>query len=247
MVTSAVDAYNTILARTGNDVAEINSIDGPEMSLSAIDVSHLESPDNFREFIGGLRDGGEIAIEGSLIVGDTLGQIGLRDDLLNATVQDFTITFPTATGTIWTFKGLVTKFKTGAVIDDRLTFSCSIKVTAKPDMGVTLSANMTAWSGTEENGGAALVPVPNPFAAGTYLYNCVVNTASTYIIMTCTQATATSIIIVNGFNGIESTVLTTIPSGQLALDAADTITDFTVKIKDANKAVIEYVFRIVRP
>jgi len=246
MVTQAVDAYSTILARTGNDVAEIHSIEGPEMSLGTIDVTHLTSPNRFREFIAGLRDGGEVSLEGSFIVGDTLGQIGLRDDLINGTVQDFTITFPTVTGTVWTFKGLVTKLKTGSVIDDRLTFSASIKVTAKPDLGVTASANMTAWAGIEENGAAALVPVPNPYAAGTYLYNCVVNTASTWIKMTCTQATAV-ITIHNGFNDTDQIVLTGVESSQLPLGLADTITDFTITIKDANKAPITYVIRIVRP
>ncbi len=246
MVTSAVESYLTILARTGNDIAEVNAIDGPEKSLSPIDVTHLESPDRYREFIGGLRDGGEITIEGNFYPGDTLGQVGLSDDLDAATVQDFTITFPASTGTVWTFKGLVTKFKTGAALDDRLTFSVSIKVTAKPALGITVTGNMTAWAGIEENAGAALVPVPNPFVAGTYLYNCVVNTVSTWIKMTCTHATAV-ISIHNGFNDTDQIVLTTVQSSQLPLDAADTITDFTITLTDANKAPVQYVFRIVRP
>jgi len=161
-------------------------------------------------------------------------------------VQDFTITYPAASGTVWTLKALVTKFKTGAVIDDRLTFSATLKITAKPDLGVTISANMTAWAGTEENAGAALVPVPNPWVAGTYLYNCVVNTLSTYIIMTCTQATAV-ITIRNSFNDTDQIVLTGVASSQLPLGLADTITDFTIKIKDPAKATLEYVIRIVRP
>jgi len=244
MATNAIHTWGTILERTGNTIAEITSITGPELSLNAVDVTHLTSPNTFKEFIGGMRDGGEVAIEGNFYSGDTNGQIGLYDDLVAAIVQDFVITFPN--GTTWTFKALVTAFGVDTPLDDKVPFKATMKVTAKPTLGITALANMTAWAGTEENAGAALVPVPNPWVAGTYLYNCVVNTLSTYIIMTCTQATAT-IVIINGFNGIESTVLTGIPSGQLALDAADTITDFTVRITDAGKSPIEYVFRIVRP
>ncbi|MCK5643553.1 MAG: hypothetical protein KAJ19_22320 [Gammaproteobacteria bacterium] len=246
MVTSAVASWSSILARTGNDIAEIRSIDGPEMSLNAVDVSHLTSPNRFKEFIGGMRDGGEVTIEGNFYPGDNLGQIGLRDDLLAATIQDFTITFPVVTGTVWTFKGLVTRFKTGSVLDDKLAFSCSIKVTARPALGVTITTDMTAWAGIEENGLAALVPVPNPYAAATYLYNCVVNTLSTYVAMTCTHATAV-IVIHNSFNDTEQIVLTGVQSSQLPLGLADTITDFTITLTMANRAPIRYVIRIVRP
>ncbi len=246
-VTAAVSAYSTYLERGANTIAEVRSIVGPKVTLATVDASNLLSPNTFMEFIGGMLDGGEVTIEGSFYPGDTNGQIGLRDDQLARTIQDFTITFPTSTGTVWTFKGLVTSFETGAILDDRLTFACTIKVTAKPALGVTASADMTVWAGIEENGLAALTIVPTPFAAATYEYSCdPINTASTWAKMTCTHGTAV-ITVFNSFNDSTVTLLTTVQSEPMLLGAADSLTTLTVTVKDALKAPVSYIFRIVRP
>lgn len=249
MVTQAVHSQTAVLERTGafNKIAEVKSITGPELSLNAVDVTHQNSPNAFKEFIGGLRDGGEITIEGNFYPGDTNGQKGLYDDLVAATVQDFRITFPAATGTVWTFKGLVTKFGTGAPLDDALSFSVSIKITAMPTLGITASSNMTAWAGIEETGPAALTHIPTPFAAGTYEYSCdPINTASTWIKMTCTHATAV-IKVHNSFNDTWVTLTTAVQSEPMALGLADTITDFIIEIKETDKAPVYYYIRIMRP
>ena len=246
MVTQAIHSWSTTLKRGANTIAEVTSITGPEKTLNAVDVTHLTSPNTYKEFIGGLRDGGEVTIEGNFYPGDTNGQIGLSSDLDAATVQDFTITFPVATGTTWTFKGLVTKFGTGAPLDDKLPFSVSIKITAKPTLGVTASANITAFVMTEPVGGA-VTGVPTPFAAATYEYSYLVLTASTYVTINVTQATATLITVYNSVNGVTQTLLTTVESGQLVLGVADTISQLIVTVKDANKAPTVYTFHVVRP
>ena len=248
MVTSAIDAYNTILARGVNDIAEVRSITGPKKTLSAIDVTHLTSPNNYREFIGGLRDGGEITLDGNFYPGDTNGQIGLSGDLDAATVQDFTVTFPAASGTVWTFKGLVTAFETGAVIDDRLTFAVTIKVTAKPDLGITTSADATGLDIDEETGYPGVnTGVPTPFAGATYEYSYVLNTASTWFTIKVTHATAATITVHNDANDLTTPLLTTVESGNLPLSAADTITTLTVTCTVANQIPVVYTVYLVRP
>ena len=246
MVTSSVHSYSTTLKRGANTIAEVSSITGPKPSRNAIDVTHLNSPDTYKEFIAGMKDGGEVSIEANFYPGDTNGQIGLRDDFEAGTIQDFTVTFPTSTGTTWTFKGLVTEFGTDAPLDDKLPFSATIKITAKPAMGVTASANITAFVMTEPVGGA-VAGVPTPFAAATYEYSYVVLTASTYVTINVTQATATLITVYNDVNGVTQTLLTTVESGQLVLGAADTISRLVVTVKDALKSPTVYTFHVVRP
>jgi len=105
---------------------------------------------------------------------------------------------------------------------------------------------MTAWSGIEQNVGAALVTVPTPYAAETYVYSATVNTASTWVKMTCTQATAV-ITAYNSFNGTTVTLTTTVQSEPMLLGLASTLTTLTVTVKDPLKAPKSYIFRIVRP
>lgn len=245
MTTEAKHTYGTTLKRGANAIAEVKSITGPELSLNAIDATHLTSPDTFKEFVGGLRDGGEVSIEGNFYPGDTNGQAGLYDDLINATLQSFTITFPTAMATTWTFSGLVTKFKTDAPLDDVVPFSATIKISGKPALNITLSTGMSGWSGIEENGGAALTEVPG-FAIDVFEYACTVNTASTYVKMTPTAAGHT-ITIYNHFDGASQTVASGAQSGELDLDAADSVTQIDVTVQESGKVAKVYTFYIVRP
>ena len=244
-VTNAVSSYGTTITYAGNAIAECNSIDGPEKSLNTIDASHLTSADHYKEFIGGFRDGGEVTLEGNFYPGDTLGQIALSTALDNATVGAFVITFPASTGTTWTFTALVTKFKTGAPLDDKLPFSVTLKISGKPTLGVTLSTGMSGWSGVEEAAAAALVEVPG-FAIGVFTYSCVVDTTTTWVTMTPTAA-AHTIVVTDDFDDSTQTIPSGNTTGQMDIGAADSVTLFTVNVKEAAKAAKNYYFYIVRP
>jgi predicted secreted protein len=51
---------NTTLTFGGTLIGNIKDISGPSMQKDFIDVTDMSSPGNYREFIGGLRDPGEI-------------------------------------------------------------------------------------------------------------------------------------------------------------------------------------------
>ena len=250
MVTQAIHSWNTVLGRATPGyvaIAEITNITGPEKTLNAVDVTHLTSPNTYKEFIGGLRDGGEVGVEGNFFPGDTAGQIGISGDLDGATVQDFRITFPD--GTTWTFKALVTKFGTGAPLDDKLPFSATMKITAKPVLGVTATADATVFVLTQSFGPGAVTGVPTPFAGATYTYSYVVNTAATWVTINITQGIATSVITVhNSVTGITQTLQSTVESGNLALHLlADTLSVLTIMCRDLGAVAKYYTIHIVRP
>jgi len=241
----AVHSYGTTLTRNGNTIAEIKSIDGPELSMSTPEVTHLNSDDKFREYIGGLLDSGEVALEGNFYPGDTNGQAGLYDDMLNRTLQTFVLTFPAAMATTWSFSAYVVKFKTGAPEDGQVPFSASLKISGKATLNITLSTGMSAWSGIEENAGAALTEVPG-FAIGEFEYSCTVNTASTWVKFTPTAASHT-ITIHDHFDDSYQTVASGNQSGALDLDAADSVTQIDVTVQESGKVAKTYTFYIVRP
>ena len=241
MVTSAIANKGVTLTRAGSLVAEVKKIGAPKTTLEAIDVTSHDSANNFREFIGGLLDGGEIGIEGNFIAGDTNGQIGLLTDQLARTVQDFVMTWPTAITATYTFKALVTAFQPGDFdVTGAVKFTATLKISGKPVLAITASANLTDLTGIEENAGAALVFTP-AFAAAKKTYNVTINTASTWIKVTPTLAGATIDIYINGV--YSQSVASAAQSGTIAVtDAA--VTKVELHVKETGKVANVYTLNV---
>ena len=238
MVSNAKWAKGTTLTRGGSLIAELTNIDGPELSRDTIDVTSHDSANDYKEFIGGLKDGGEIALEGNFIPGDTNGQIGLQIDFEAGTVQSFVMTFPTAMATTWTFSGVVTKFKTSAPHDDKAKFSASIKVSGKPALGITISAGLTTpW--LSANAGTL-----NP-AAAALVYEWVLPEANgvASVILTPTAAAGT-IVITCGASS--QTVVSGQPSSAITIGAAGTVTEIVITVTETSKAPRTYKIYVSR-
>ena len=69
-------AFGTKLKRGEEYVARLTNLTPPELSRDDIDVTDHDSPDGFREFVPGLKQAGEVALEGNLIPTDNT-QTGL--------------------------------------------------------------------------------------------------------------------------------------------------------------------------
>jgi predicted secreted protein len=238
--TQAIAGYGTILTRGVNQIAELTSISGPSVSADSIDVTNFSSPNSYREFIRGFKDGGEVSLEGNFIAGDTDGQIGLMTDFEAGTVQSFVITL--TNGTTWTFSAVVIKFETTEPFDSKVGFSCTLKVSGKPVLGVTLSADITALTYEDSVGVKTSLPV---FDHETYLYSLTIATGSSYVKVTATQATALTI--VAECLGIQHNLTTTVQSGQIAVGAAGTTTLLTITVTDTGKSPKVYKIYVVRP
>ena len=110
-------------------VADLTSISGPEISVDEVDVSSHDSPDMYREFIPGLKDGGSVSIEGNFTNAASQGNIqGLIDGDAKSAM---TIDLPESLAS-WAFDGFITSFSTDTPYDDKITFSATIKVTGQP-------------------------------------------------------------------------------------------------------------------
>lgn len=189
---NAKHAMGTTLKKGVNTVAELTEIGGVDMSADTIDVTTLSSSNNFREFIQGLKDGGEVSMSGFFYPGDTNGQAALLTAFENGTSDTYTITFPAAMGATWTFDAIVTTFTTGAAMEDAVSFECTVKVTGKPSLGVTASGGLTALSLTGS------IPTFSPaFANGIYSYSHTFAT-STSITVTATAASHTLKLYIDG-------------------------------------------------
>ena len=131
-VSQANIGYGTLLQRAGVTVLEIMKIGGPVMKADMKEVSNMLSPNSYKEFIAGLRDGGTVTFEGNYIPKEaTNSQVTLRTDFENGTASVWTIVLPNSLGT-WTFTGMVSDLSPAYPVDDRITVTGTLKITGKP-------------------------------------------------------------------------------------------------------------------
>jgi len=121
-------AYGAILKKGVTTIAAIRDISGPSLSLDTIDVTTHDSTGAWREFIAGLKDGGEVSLE-LVFDPDDATQKTLRDDLIARTVNAYSITLTDTSPTVIGFSALVTDFEPSMGVEDELSASATLKVT----------------------------------------------------------------------------------------------------------------------
>lgn len=114
-------------------VGGLTSIGGVEVTAESTDVSAMDNVTGFKEFLSGLKDGGEVPVEGFLDGADE-GQDAMYAALEDGALHQFAIVFPATIGKTWSFPGIVTKFATSAQIGDAVKFSASVKAAGKPTL-----------------------------------------------------------------------------------------------------------------
>jgi len=110
------------------DIAEINSITGPNKTRDTIDVTSLDSTGGYREFIGGFRDGGTVTLPMNF-TRDTYDT--MNTDFEDDTLQNYEIFLPDVEGTSFEFEALVTELGLGIPADDKVTADVTLKVSGK--------------------------------------------------------------------------------------------------------------------
>lgn len=104
---------------------EITSIDGPGGSNSEIDVTSMNSTS--KEFRNGLRDSGEVSLEMNFVPGD-VGQVDLREQQAKTnTAGNYVMTL--SDDTTLTFSAFVRNFRAQGAVDDKVSASCTLRVT----------------------------------------------------------------------------------------------------------------------
>lgn len=136
-MSSALNAFGTLLKRNGTTVAEVNDISGPGLSRDNIEVTHHQSANRWREFIKGLKDGGEVTFSVNYIPTNATHNVaaGMLGDFSNETTVDtWSLVFPDTGATTWSFPGFITSWEPAEPIDDKLSADVTIKVSGQPTL-----------------------------------------------------------------------------------------------------------------
>jgi predicted secreted protein len=118
------------------DVGQVHELGGPTLARDAVDASHTLSPNRWREFIGGMRDGGEfsatIALEPG--AGATKDHRKLFDDFKNDDAVTYRILWANVDATSFTVTALITGLEHAEPIDDKMTLNATFKVSGEPTL-----------------------------------------------------------------------------------------------------------------
>lgn len=125
----AIAAIGTKLALNGTVIALMSDIDGPGLKGDVIDTTNHDNVDRHKEFIIGLREGGDIKGKIFFDPADAT-QTALITALQAGTLDTYTVTYPAGGG--WTATGVLTQFDTKAKVKDALEADITIKVSGKP-------------------------------------------------------------------------------------------------------------------
>jgi len=140
MASSAFWAYGSIL-QAGDGatpevftaVAEITELVPPAMSKNSIDVTSHASSDGYREFIPGMRDGGEVSFKANWLPTNVThdGTTGLLESFNDDDLHNWKIIAPDTLITI-AFSGFLTAFEPDLPLEEQAQLSGTIKVSGKP-------------------------------------------------------------------------------------------------------------------
>jgi len=138
MTTAAAIGYGTRFQTADSsspgvwtDFAEVTNLTPPALKRDSIDASNEQISGGWREFIPGLKDGGEVKFDFNLVPKGT-AYLSLMTELGTQTVSLRRIMFPD--GSTLTFSAFLTDWEQTAPLDDKMTGTATFKVTGAPTL-----------------------------------------------------------------------------------------------------------------
>ena len=113
-------------------IGEVLNVDGPGFTKDTHDVSHATSPNRYREFIAGFKDGGEVTLELNMLQADYANFLALFD---SSGANNYQLTLPDSnysTKPTIVFAAHVTTQGLANPVEDKSTMAITLKVTGKP-------------------------------------------------------------------------------------------------------------------
>ena len=136
--------YGVLLYRESADsptvfndlIGEVKEVGGPNMKRDTVDATHSQSTNRFREFLSGLRDGGEVTCTVALVPGAqaTDAYQKLVDDFKNDTPVNYQVKFPNVAKTYWQVSAFLTDLPNTMPMDGEMTMALTFKVTGEPTL-----------------------------------------------------------------------------------------------------------------
>lgn len=132
-----VDGFGVVLEREATAgagdyaaVANITSLSGPTLEREEIEVTAHDSPDQYEEFVFGIKRTGELSADVNY---DPAKHDLLLDDWSSSEPRAYRVTWPDAASTRWQFDAGLTGLEPEAPHDDKLEASLTFKISGVPN------------------------------------------------------------------------------------------------------------------
>ncbi len=136
--TEAVLGYQSILSRFTDasppvlvPIAEVRNISAFGAKRGLVEVTHMDSPDSTKEYIGTLKDGVECSVMCNMLMEAT--QTGLIDDVDSGVARAFELELPNSLGT-YAFSALVLGWEISPDPNNPLEITFNMKITGPIDI-----------------------------------------------------------------------------------------------------------------
>ena len=122
-----ISGYGTTFSGSvTGDIGFVRSVSVGGMSAGDINISHLDSPGAWEEFIAGMKDAGDISLD---VVYERTNHAALQA-ALGGSNENWTITFPD--GSTFVCSGYINNLGVESPREDAITQSVSIKLSGAP-------------------------------------------------------------------------------------------------------------------
>lgn len=118
--------YSVVDADSYTTIAELFSVGIPDTEVDEVEVTHYASDNDFKEFVAGWEDGGEVEFELNYEKDEADALIALR-----GAPMDWKITLPDTS--TWIFPGFIKKLGGEIPNQDKVTTKATIRITGVPD------------------------------------------------------------------------------------------------------------------
>ncbi len=132
-----ISAFGTQLLRGALEIAQVEGISGPDLSLDTEDVTTHDSPNAWEEHVGTILRSGEVTLDLVFDPAEVTHRnqaTGLIHDMISREEVTYSLVFPTVAPITWTFNALVTGFSPDAPHSGALRASASLKLTGEPTL-----------------------------------------------------------------------------------------------------------------
>lgn len=110
-------------------IANLTSIGEIGVESEEIDATDLDSPNNYKEFIAGSKDAGEVSLAGNIKDESNVEKMLALAE--SQSVEEWTVEYPS--GATWVFNAFVKSFKDGEKTTDGLaSFTATLRISGKP-------------------------------------------------------------------------------------------------------------------
>ncbi len=146
-----------------DDIAEVNSIDGPGMTKDVLEVTSLETDAGYNEFITGFAEGGTLTLDMNF-TRETYEL--MKEDFESDDVRSYRIVLPDydSEPSTFTIEGLVIELPITMTADDKVTADVVIQITSEVilDVGSAVPAEESEIPAESEE------PIPEPSGDSVY-------------------------------------------------------------------------------